>query len=405
MSDVGGLEARIERLEARVAKLEHKRSGGQAILPAQTASESNVLALAGFSSLILGGAFVLRALTESQMIPHLAGAILGLTYAAFWVWRGNRVYAITAAVIAFPLIWETTARFNILSPTIANILITIYGGYFLFAAIRRNEQVLAWSGSVGAIGAAFAIGPSPATLIVISVIGAAITWFARQWEFMPWPAAIASNVVALILVVTHPPATPFVLIAYAALWLRCAVQTTIALLVGVGGATFLLIPNLQTLSIVWAAAGLIAAEISRRISRREIAIQSVIWIVAATVLMPFAGAAGIVALVRLRWREERLAALAAFLYAAFMALNIVVDVPLVRTAVLASFAVALALIGSLTGNWESSVLARVALVAGGVKLIVEDLRVGSAAIMVVAFALYGAALILVSRVSRSAARA
>ncbi|HLJ73389.1 MAG TPA: hypothetical protein VKU62_02295, partial [Thermoanaerobaculia bacterium] len=313
MSDVHELESRIERLEERVAKLEHKRSAGQAVLPVQTKSDSNALALAGFASLILGGAFVLRALTESQTIPRLAGAILGLTYGAFWVWRGNRVYAITAAIIAFPLIWETTVRFQIFHPLTAAIFIGAFGVLFVW-----KEPWVAWVGVVAAAATAFAIGPSIAMLIAISIVGVV----AKKWEYAAWPAAIAANVTALILIVTPPAGAPYALVAYAALWQLLPVQSTIASLIGLGGATYLLIPNLHVLPLMWCATGLIALEFRR-------SIEGVIWIVAGAVLTPLAGIAALVAIFRVRRREERLVLLGVLAYSAFLGINAVVNAPLI----------------------------------------------------------------------------
>lgn len=377
MSDVHELESRIERLEERVAKLEHKRAGGQAILPVQSKSDSNALALAGFSSLILGGAFVLRALTESQTIPRLAGAILGLTYAAFWVWRGSRVYAITAAIIAFPLIWETTVRFQIFDPLIAAILIGVFGLLFVW-----KEPWVGWVGVVAASATAFAIGPSIATLIAVTIVGIA----AKKWEYAAWPAAIAANVIGLILIVTPTAGAPYALVAYAALWQLLPVQSTIASVIGLGGATYLLIPNLHVLPLIWCVTGLIAVEFRR-------SIEGVVWIVAGAVLTPLAGIAALFAIFRVRRREERLVLLGVLAYSAFLGINAVVNAPLIHTIILVSFAAALALIPM----WETRILARVMLVAGGLQILIEDLSLGSAAILVFAFALYGAALIVVSR--------
>jgi hypothetical protein len=388
-SRVARLEAALAEIDGRLARLEHRRSGGQATLPVQTDApkETNVLASIGICSLILGGAFVLRALTESQTIPRVAGAILGLTYAGYWIWRANRFYASTAALIAFPLIWETTARFQIFTPLIASILIAATGILFV-----RKDAVLAWVGSAGAIAAAFAIGPSPAMLLAISAIGV----YARKWEFAAWPAALATNIIALILIVTRPQGTVIALICYAAVWTLLPVQSTLAALIGGGGATYLMLPDLRVLSAAWAVIGIAAAETARRTSSRTIAIQSVVWIVGATVLAPVAGIAAIIAFVRTQWREERLALLAVFSYTVFMGINSIVDAPLIHTIILASFASLLAMIPI----WETRILARVLLVAGGLQILIEDLRLGSATMMVIAFALYGIALLVVSKMSK-----
>jgi len=389
-SRVQRLETALAEIDARLARLEHRRSGGQAILPVQTEApkkETSLLAAAGICSLILGGAFVLRALTESQTIPRLAGAILGLAYAGFWIWRANRFYATTAAVIAFPLIWETTVRFQIFTPLIASLLIAAAGILFV-----RKDMVLAWVGSSGAIAAAFAIGPSPAMLLAITLIGV----YARKWDFAEWPGAIASNIIALILILTRPPLTVAALVGYAALWTLVPLQSTFAALIGGGGATYIMFPDRQLLATVWAIIGLAAAETGRRTSTRTIAIQSIVWIVAATVLTPVAGLVAIVAFALTRWREERLALLAVFSYTVFMGINAVVDAPMIHTVILASFASLLAMIPI----WETRILARVLLVAAGLQIVIEDLRLGSAGMMVIALAVYGVALLIVSKMSK-----
>ena len=388
-SRVARLEAALAEIDGRLAKLEHRRSGGQAILPVQSESpkETNVLASIGICSLILGGAFVMRALTESQTIPRLAGAILGLAYAGYWIWRANRFYASTAAVIAFPLIWETTIRFQVFTPLVASILIAAVGILFV-----RKDVVLAWVGSVGAIAAAFAIGPSPAMLIAISVIGV----YARKWEFAGWPSAIASNIIALTLIVTRPQGTVIGLVCYAAIWTLLPVQSTFAALIGGGGATYIMLTDLRLLAAAWAVIGVAAAETARRTSSRTIAIQSVVWVIAATVLNPVAGIAAAVAFALTRWREERLALLAVFSYTVFMGINSVVNAPLIHTIILVSFASLMAMIPI----WETRILARVLLVAGGLQILIEDLRLGSATMMVIAFALYGIALLVVSKLGK-----
>ena len=68
-----------------------------------------------------------------------------------------------------------------------------------------------------------------------------------------------------------------------------------------------------------------------------------------------------------------------------------------RTAVLAIGAALLAFVGRLLRVNDAVIIARVLLVLGGLKLIAEDVRVGPAAILVVAFALYGGAMLVVAK--------
>src|SRR5581483_12413462 len=182
VSDGRELESRVERLElalqaidSRLAKLEHRphhEARPAPSAPAEPAeSEAGALGLFGITMLILGGAFVLRALTESNVLPRLTGAILGLAYAGVWIWNADRLarrhharaalfHAVTAAVIAFPLLWETTVRFHILPAMVASIAVGLLDLLFLWIAVRGDQQALAWTGSLAAILAAFSIGPS-----------------------------------------------------------------------------------------------------------------------------------------------------------------------------------------------------------------------------------------------------
>jgi hypothetical protein len=72
----------------------------------------------------------------------------------------------------------------------------------------------------------------------------------------------------------------------------------------------------------------------------------------------------------------------------------------VRTGVVGLAALALALSFRLWGHEELRWLSYLALVAGGVKLLVEDLRLGNAGTTAVGLALYGVALILAPAVAR-----
>lgn len=70
---------------------------------------------------------------------------------------------------------------------------------------------------------------------------------------------------------------------------------------------------------------------------------------------------------------------------------------LIRTVCLAAVAAALALLARF--DWAAGAigLARAVLVIGGLKLLVEDVRIGSALMLVAAFAAYGGAMLVVGR--------
>src|SRR5687768_7431154 len=74
--------------------------------------------LLGRSFIVFGGAYLLRALTESGRLPNAAGILIGFTYALFWLalaWRNGRAsrisaqfHCVTALLIGQPIVWEAT---------------------------------------------------------------------------------------------------------------------------------------------------------------------------------------------------------------------------------------------------------------------------------------------------------
>jgi len=98
-SEVQSLSRALERVEDRLGSLE-KRAGTQASVgtepvatPAPVPSDSEVatgITFAGRTLLVLGGGYLLRALTESGALPPMAGVTLGLTYALLWLLAADR---------------------------------------------------------------------------------------------------------------------------------------------------------------------------------------------------------------------------------------------------------------------------------------------------------------------------
>jgi hypothetical protein len=169
----------------------------------------------GRSFLILGGAFLIRSLTDSATVGRLLGVALGLTYSCLWILaadrlakRGRRSSAVTlgmtAAIIAYPLIGETTTRWPIFSPGGAAAAVTAITALFFVVAWRRSLSALAWAAAGAAAVTSFALAfltevfePFAACLLAI---GIACAWFAygrHHWHVLRWPAAIAADVLVL----------------------------------------------------------------------------------------------------------------------------------------------------------------------------------------------------------------
>lgn len=548
---------RLTDLEGRVAEIEERLTALEAARPSNVIreriaepepppsvaaiepsivdeEEAGWMALAGRCVLILGGAYLLRALTDSKLLPPLGAVAAGLMYAAFWMWRGEvagakqkRLLALfectTAAVIAYPLIWETTTRFQVITPVTSGILIVIVSLALLWTAVRAGLPQVAWMVSIASAitsGAVATGAHSNLPLMVTATLFAVIMWHvasSRGWPEASWPAIAASDLLALALIATpligRNPHTPGQVIlgleVFAVLWIAAlsvrallddhelniveTAQLIEAVLIATTGSAiaarilgtslrgvawfsmavtlamvmlfvlarrrglhllgttasfgaaaaallaFALLFGASNAAIVWALIAVGAAEWARRSQSPIAVIHSVVWIGAAaigggTVLAGLAALAdrtpGSVHLPAAAIVISMLALIAFFridivcgargaaithlsigmlgAIAGVIHLSVVVfslsepmRIALARTIVLALAAAILGLLSRLMRSRAAAVVARAIVAMGGVKLLLEDLRVSNAAVLVVAFAAYGAAMLLVARASRS----
>lgn len=153
------LTARVKALEKRVHDLEHSspafaRSLEQppAVAAPAPASDppsgeqiSSAFLLLGKSMLGIAGAYLLRALAESSVLPRLLIAAAAIVYAIAWLVAASRtpsqarfapaLYAGTSALILAPMLWELTMRFHVLTPVASAAVL----GLFVAAA-----TILSW---------------------------------------------------------------------------------------------------------------------------------------------------------------------------------------------------------------------------------------------------------------------
>jgi hypothetical protein len=225
----GELEERIRLLELRLEQLERRaepiatapapRRDLPRVAAAETPSDGREMdiALAGKSLIGLGGAYFLRAITESHLVPKAAGLALGLLYAAGWIYlafryaRKNERHAATfsmivAALVAYPLIWEATARFGSFNAAVATIAAVATSAALLWIAMQHDLSAGAWIASSGLIGCTFGVMLATESvavpLIGLTLSGAAIWEIAgrKGWELAAWPTAIVSWLGALPLI-------------------------------------------------------------------------------------------------------------------------------------------------------------------------------------------------------------
>lgn len=226
---------RLRRLEERVDRLERGDAppvpGAERTAPApmETAEREgvveNVVPLIGRTLLILGGAYLLRAMTDSEVIPAGVGVAIGLAWGAAWLFAANRVartesrlsaamYVLAAVLIGHPVLVEAVWRFGVLSPLSGAMLLSLFTAFGLWIAWRRSLYAAAWLVSLGAIGAAILMALATRKLepfaVFLILFGLAMLWlsYVRDWFIIRWiPALVADLGVAVVTVLAVRPST------------------------------------------------------------------------------------------------------------------------------------------------------------------------------------------------------
>ncbi len=224
------LESALGRVEARLSALEEGRPIEDPQLdPADekpdlaetsTALRSSLgLGIADFGRgfLIMAGAFMLRALSNSEVLPLRLGIGLGLLYAVFWIAMAGRsgdrgrtnlasLYGTLAALVAYPLLWEAPTRFAALSPALAALLISLVTAFALFTAWRKGLRLLAWiftlSALVTSISLLFATKVMAPYIGIILLLGLATIWmgYTLKWHGLRWAPALSGDALVLFMV-------------------------------------------------------------------------------------------------------------------------------------------------------------------------------------------------------------
>lgn len=274
--------------------------------PAVSVIPPRVVALVGRTLVVLGGGFLLRAITETAVMPGFGGALAAFLYAVWWLTQADRAagagdrlgaafHGFGAVLVVYPMIWETTARFEILgSPIAASALVTFLALGFAVAWHRRLEE-LAWTVGLFTVATAMALAIGTRDFlpyaITLFLLAASIELFALRdhWLALRWPAAIAIDLAVLMTVASAvrpnlPPESHSSLAVAGVIGLALAVpvlylgsigvrtvlraklvtpfsllQTSAALLVGFGGAVRMISFHGGNPSPVWVVVVLLGA--------------------------------------------------------------------------------------------------------------------------------------------------
>ena len=226
---IEALTQTVEELRRRVAALEEWAASAAVSAkslptPAPTTIPSfelpevtpGLLAVLGRVLLGIAGAYLLRAITEAGIVPHLTGTILGLVYTSGWLASTLRIpirnplvvaiHGITAAAIVAPLLWEATLRFHTMSASASASALALF--VILGQACAWQHEHSALAAVTASAGAATALGLIIATLnpvpfaIALTATAAAVelgAWRDRALGWR-WIIAFACDLCAVLLV-------------------------------------------------------------------------------------------------------------------------------------------------------------------------------------------------------------
>jgi hypothetical protein len=222
-SSVASLQAEMAALRARLAAIESGTplpvGSGDALdgIPEVNAAQvEGWLAVIGRTLVILGGAYLLRAITSAQVVSYTAGVAAGLVYGAPWLVLAARAgargrfldaffYGLATALIGYPLVWEATIRFGVLTPGESALVVggLTAAAFGLSAAWRLHSlaAIVTCGALASAIGLPIATGAwLPYTALALAV-GLATLWlgYLRDWVLLRWPAALAADLMIVVL--------------------------------------------------------------------------------------------------------------------------------------------------------------------------------------------------------------
>jgi hypothetical protein len=271
---------RLERLEHPPDSVARAGIADAPVVSAFTAGFDTTgwVSLVGRTFVILGGAFLLRALTESGRVPEVAGVGLGFLYAMIWLgaaeyMRSDRsltraFHGLAALLVGLPLLWEAAARFQVLDAPASAMALCAVSALGLAVAAHRRLRGLALAATTGTIVTLFALALTtgrPMPYVAPALMLAAATWWlgeSRQWPSLRWLAGLSLDLFLFGLInaaIVQPPReSPAVVLIVLVMVMVIvlglfvvkalvrqrvssfeAVQTALLLTLGVGGAAMI----------------------------------------------------------------------------------------------------------------------------------------------------------------------
>ncbi len=145
---------------------------------------AGALTAVGKAVLGIAGAYLLRAIAESGTVPKSPVLVVAIVYAAMWmVWAvrshaanpfASVTYATTSALILSPLLWESTVRFQVLSPAWSGVVLVVYVVLVLALAWRRDLQLIPSIATLAAVITSVALIFATHELVALATVLLAI---------------------------------------------------------------------------------------------------------------------------------------------------------------------------------------------------------------------------------------
>ena len=238
------LSEQVRSLERRLAALEGRTENSQStepqpsfvslerprppatwrgFLPVET--PSGVVPILGKAVLGIAGAYLLRAIAESSSVPKLPVLFVAIVYACFWMlWAvhihaasrfASITYGITSTLILSPLLWESTVRFQVLSPAVAAAVTVAFVVLTIALAWRGDLQVIPWIATLSSVITALALiiethelVPLTAALLAVALVTEAAACLGHRLTLRAIPALAADFAVWLLVFVLASDTIP-----------------------------------------------------------------------------------------------------------------------------------------------------------------------------------------------------
>ena len=247
-SELEQITARLHDLEKRVAALEGPSANpvtdqSQQVESFSTAPESprppatwrgfppvempsGAVPVLGKAVFGIAGAYLLRAIAEGGMVPQLPVLLVAIAYAAVWmVWAvrthdasrfASATYGVTSVLILAPLLWESTVRFQVLSPVFTSVILAVFIVLVLMLSWKRRLELIPWIATLAVVITALALiiatrdlVPLTATLLAVAAATESAACLAHRLSWRAVPALAADcGIWLLVYVMTSAEGVP-----------------------------------------------------------------------------------------------------------------------------------------------------------------------------------------------------